>query len=687
MTKSVTKIQDKDTLKRLSVVQSTEDPTKFGVVLLNPDGSRIRWPKWETGDPATIEVGSTSTGNPWTNASVVNTGTSSAVVLEFTIPRWDKGETGTISVGSTTTGQPGTNASVENVGTSTDAVFNFTIPKGEKGDTWDAATISVGTTSTGSPWSNASVNNSGTSSNAVFNFTIPRGDKGETWDTGNGISNVVATKSWKITTVTISYTDGSTPYSFQISDGQDGEGSGDVLWPSSSVDWRIVLFDGTSGKLIKQGGSIQDNLTTNVGTDVLSAKQGKVLKDGIDEINGKIPSAATTSNQLADKDFVNSSINSVTAYYITKNAQWDQFATYSELSSATTFYSGGQVRTPTRNDYCIVASDENHDNATTRYIYQWNQWEFQYVVNETALTSAQLNALNSWITSGKVATYDGYATTIAWKQDILIAGNNIQIASDGKTISATDTTYNDATQSTAWLMSASDKTKLDGIASGAQANTITGVKGNAESTYRVGNVNITPANIWITNKAAASWWTEDSLVTTWDKYNWNNKLDSSAIDNTAYWSSWDWDNAHAPSKNAVYDKLKDLTDNKQDKLVNQTNIKSINGNSLLWSGDLEIAGWHDYSWKTKTWASFKIDLRSYIEPSQNFTVNLPDELEDGMEYVLRCVNGATAYTMTLGTGFTNPRNVSLSLNSYASDQFVFVAINGELELQPEPQLK
>ena len=58
-----------------------------------------------------------------------------------------------------------------------------------------------------------------------------------------------------------------------------------------------------------------------------------------------------------------------------------------------------------------------------------------------------------------------------------------------------------------------------------------------------------------------------------------------------------------------------------------------------------------------------------------------------MEYVLRCVNGATDYTMTLGTGFTNPRNVSLSLNSYASDQFVFVAINGELELQPEPQLK
>ena len=29
MTKSATRIQDKDTQKRLSVVQSTEDPTKY----------------------------------------------------------------------------------------------------------------------------------------------------------------------------------------------------------------------------------------------------------------------------------------------------------------------------------------------------------------------------------------------------------------------------------------------------------------------------------------------------------------------------------------------------------------------------------------------------------------------------------------------------------------------------------
>ena len=70
------------------------------------------------------------------------------------------------------------------------------------------------------------------------------------------------------------------------------------------------------------------------------------------------------------------------------------------------------VRVPTKNDYTIVLSDEQHDNATTRYIYN-NGWEYQYTVNETAMTQAQLNALNSGITAGKVSTYDGYASTIA----------------------------------------------------------------------------------------------------------------------------------------------------------------------------------------------------------------------------------------------------------------------------------
>lgn len=57
--------------------------------------------------------------------------------------------TTTVAAGTTTTGLPGTNASVVNVGTSTDAVFNFTIPRGDKGEQGDpgaAGTFSAGTT-------------------------------------------------------------------------------------------------------------------------------------------------------------------------------------------------------------------------------------------------------------------------------------------------------------------------------------------------------------------------------------------------------------------------------------------------------------------------------------------------------------------------------------------------------------
>ena len=93
------------------------------------------------------------------------------------------------------------------------------------------------------------------------------------------------------------------------------------------------------------------------------------------------------------------------------------------------------------------------------------------------------------------------------KQDTLTltAGSNVTITADttndAVTIAATDTTYSNATPSTsgtggsAGLMSAVDKEKLDGIAAGAQVNSVTGVKGTKESTYRTGNVNLQSSDI------------------------------------------------------------------------------------------------------------------------------------------------------------------------------------------------
>lgn len=157
-----------------------------------------------------------------------------------------------------------------------------------------------------------------------------------------------------------------------------------------------------NGKQDKLNGAQNTALNSGITSSLVS--QITTNKNNINSINLKIPTQATSNNQLADKAFVNSSLNSIAAYFITKNTAGESFATKAELTSATTFYSGGEVRVPTRNDYCIVAKDEDHDDATTRYIYN-NNWEYQYTINETPLTAEQLAAINSGITADLVTEF------------------------------------------------------------------------------------------------------------------------------------------------------------------------------------------------------------------------------------------------------------------------------------------
>ena len=72
----------------------------------------------------------TTTGNPGTDASVTNTGTSSAAVLAFTIPRGDAGTPATIT---SATAVAGTTAGVTVGGTPSARTFEFTLPKGDDG--------------------------------------------------------------------------------------------------------------------------------------------------------------------------------------------------------------------------------------------------------------------------------------------------------------------------------------------------------------------------------------------------------------------------------------------------------------------------------------------------------------------------------------------------------------------------
>ena len=74
-------------------------------------------------------------------------------------------------------------------------------------------------------------------------------------------------------------------------------------------------------------GGIWGTITGNIEdqADLIGKLNEKASKSQVDAIEEKIPASATSENQLADKAFVNSSINNYSAFYLTKNADGDAF--------------------------------------------------------------------------------------------------------------------------------------------------------------------------------------------------------------------------------------------------------------------------------------------------------------------------------------------------------------------------
>ena len=115
------------------------------------------------------------------------------------------------------------------------------------------------------------------------------------------------------------------------------------------------------------------------------------------------------------------------------------------------------------------------------------------------------DALQSWLGLGSLAYSSATIPTIP---SSLPANGGNSATVNGHTVKSdvpanakfTDTTYNDATTKSSGLMSASDKTTIENLKNGA----VTGIKGNAETEYRTGNVNITAEDIGMNVDSALS---------------------------------------------------------------------------------------------------------------------------------------------------------------------------------------
>ena len=179
-----------------------------------------------------------------------------------------------------------------------------------------------------------------------------------------------------------------------------------------------------ASEITRVDGLIESEVSTRASTDA-------TLNNNINTINSKIPSQASKTNQLADKDFVNSSIATNTANFI---------GTFTDIEEL-------KRQPATNNDYAFWLTTDSAGNILFKrykYIASTNSWVFEYDLNNSSFTSEQWLAIQSGITA------------------VLVA-------------------------------------KLKGIEEGAQVNTITGVKGGNESSYRTGNVNITKDNVGLGN--------------------------------------------------------------------------------------------------------------------------------------------------------------------------------------------
>lgn len=121
-------------------------------------------------------------------------------------------------------------------------------------------------------------------------------------------------------------------------------------------------------------------------TDMLGLENDiRTNASSISGINEKIPAQANSENKLADKDFVNSSISTNTAYFR------GTFESITALES----YSGKK----TNNDYAfVVGVDAAGNTKYSRYKWDGLSWVFEYDLNNSSFTAEQWAAIQSGIT-------------------------------------------------------------------------------------------------------------------------------------------------------------------------------------------------------------------------------------------------------------------------------------------------
>lgn len=173
--------------------------------------------------------------------------------------------------------------------------------------------------------------------------------------------------------------------------------------------------------------SITDLTTTaqqnalNSGATSGNISQITTNTNNISTINEKIPSAATSLNKLADKQYVDNAISTNTADF---DGSW---ATYSAVPSTVAGFTNEGLPEPSNNNYLVVLADETKDGGTWRYkyvddggAYDKGNWNVEYEINESPFSQTQMDAINSGANTTNIGQISTNTTDIGNLQNAIV---------------------------------------------------------------------------------------------------------------------------------------------------------------------------------------------------------------------------------------------------------------------------
>ena len=133
----------------------------------------------------------------------------------------------------------------------------------------------------------------------------------------------------------------------------------------------------------KLNNRVDKEITDRTNADSALSNRITTNLNSINTINSKIPSQASPTNQLADKEFVNSSIANNAATF------QGTFESVNDLPTT-------NVK---NNDYAFIVSVTSEGNPEyKRYKYNGTQWIEEFTLNNSSFTANQWAAINSGIT-------------------------------------------------------------------------------------------------------------------------------------------------------------------------------------------------------------------------------------------------------------------------------------------------